>query len=189
MRGIIMIRIHLSKLLGERRWTQAYLAQMTGIRPATISDIYNEVAERLNIEHLDRICEVLDCDLSDLGGMQFGTDGDGNCGYYGADGSLIPFNRMTDYTFYVAAQGYGGGLTFPRSFLDAAGFTKADIHSSKGMHAFNTATTHKNRILYSVHDEIGVDISSNGKFTEGFSVFQLGDGGTGGSWGTVRLYK
>ena len=125
----------------------------------------------------------------DLGGMQFGTDGDGNCGYYGADGSLIPFNRMTDYTFYVAAQGYGGGLTFPRSFLDAAGFTKADIHSSKGMHAFNTATTHKNRILYSVHDEIGVDISSNGKFTEGFSVFQLGDGGTGGSWGTVRLYK
>lgn len=61
-----MIRIHLSKLLGERRWTQAYLAQMTGIRSATISDIYNEVAERLNIEHLDRICEVLDCDLSDL---------------------------------------------------------------------------------------------------------------------------
>ena len=61
-----MIRIHLSKLLGERRWTQAYLAQMTGIRPATILDIYNEVAERLNIEHLDRICEVLDCDLSDL---------------------------------------------------------------------------------------------------------------------------
>ena len=66
MRGIIMIMIHLSKLLGERRWTQAYLAQMTGIRPATISDIYNEVAERLNIEHLDRICEVLDRDLSDL---------------------------------------------------------------------------------------------------------------------------
>ena len=64
-----MIRIHLSKLLGERRWTQAYLAQMTGIAQsslATISDIYNEVAERLNIEHLDRICEVLDCDLSDL---------------------------------------------------------------------------------------------------------------------------
>lgn len=23
--------------------------------------------------------------------MKFGTDGDGNCGYYGADGSLIPF--------------------------------------------------------------------------------------------------
>lgn len=61
-----MIKIHLSKILGEKRWTQAYLSQVTGIRPGTISDIYNEVAERLNIEHLDRICEALDCDLSDL---------------------------------------------------------------------------------------------------------------------------
>ena len=53
--------------LCEKRGISKYrLAQMTGIRPATISDIYNEVAERLNIEHLDRICEVLDCDLSDL---------------------------------------------------------------------------------------------------------------------------
>lgn len=26
-----------------------------------------------------------------LGGLSFGTDGDGNYGYYGADGSLIPF--------------------------------------------------------------------------------------------------
>lgn len=29
---------------------------------------------------------------SSLGGLKFGTDGDGNYGYYGADGSLIPFN-------------------------------------------------------------------------------------------------
>lgn len=28
---------------------------------------------------------------SSLGGMKFGKDGDGNYGYYGADGSLIPF--------------------------------------------------------------------------------------------------
>ena len=61
-----MIRIHLSKLLGEKRWTQAYLAQMTGIRPNTISDIYNEVTERVSLEHLDRICEVLECGLPAL---------------------------------------------------------------------------------------------------------------------------
>lgn len=29
---------------------------------------------------------------SSLGGLNFGTDGDGNYGYYRADGSLIPFN-------------------------------------------------------------------------------------------------
>ncbi len=42
------------------------MAQITGIRPTTISDIYNEVAERLNVEHLDRICEALECDITDL---------------------------------------------------------------------------------------------------------------------------
>lgn len=61
-----MIRILLSTRLGERRWTQADLARMTGIRPSTISDIYHELVERVNLEHLDLICEALDCDLSDL---------------------------------------------------------------------------------------------------------------------------
>lgn len=29
-----------------------------------------------------------------LGGLKFGKDGDGNYGYYGADGSLIPFSNL-----------------------------------------------------------------------------------------------
>lgn len=61
-----MIRIHLSKILGEKRMTQADLARKTGIRPNTISEIYNELIERINIDHLDSICEVLDCDVSDI---------------------------------------------------------------------------------------------------------------------------
>ena len=61
-----MIRILLSTRLGERRMTQAQLARKTGIRPNTIGELYNELAERVSLEHLDRICEALDCDLSDL---------------------------------------------------------------------------------------------------------------------------
>lgn len=61
-----MIRILLSTRLGERRWTQADLARMTGIRPTTINDLYHEIAERINLEHLDLICEALGCDLSDI---------------------------------------------------------------------------------------------------------------------------
>ena len=60
------IRILLSTRLGERRWTQADLARATGIRPSTINDMYHEIAERVNLEHLDLICEALDCELSDL---------------------------------------------------------------------------------------------------------------------------
>ena len=44
---------------------------MTGIRPNTISELYNEVATRISLDHLDLICEALGCDLTDLiGGTQ-----------------------------------------------------------------------------------------------------------------------
>lgn len=61
-----MIRIYLSRLLGERRWTQADLARKTGIRAATINEYYNEFVERVKLEHLDKICEALGCELGDL---------------------------------------------------------------------------------------------------------------------------
>ena len=61
-----MIRILLSTKLGELRWTQADLARKTGIRPSTINDLYHDLAERVNLEHLDLICEALDCDISDI---------------------------------------------------------------------------------------------------------------------------
>lgn len=64
--GVIMIKIHLSAILGKYRMTQAELARKSGIRPATICDIYNEMCDRINLEHLDRICEVLDCNIADL---------------------------------------------------------------------------------------------------------------------------
>lgn len=61
-----MIRILLSTRLGELRWTQADLARKTGIRPSTINEIYHEICERINLDHLDLICEALDCELSDI---------------------------------------------------------------------------------------------------------------------------
>lgn len=61
-----MIRILLSTRLGERRWTQADLARATGIRPNTISDLYHEFADRISFEHLDLICEALNCEVSDI---------------------------------------------------------------------------------------------------------------------------
>lgn len=61
-----MIRIHLSDLLGKKRWTQKYLSDITGIRPNTINQFYHEFVDRISIEHLDKICEAFDCQISDL---------------------------------------------------------------------------------------------------------------------------
>ena len=62
----MMIRIKLSARMGELRCTQAALSRKTGIRPATICELYNELTSRVNLEHLDKICEVLNCDMCDI---------------------------------------------------------------------------------------------------------------------------
>lgn len=61
-----MIRILLSKKLGELRWTQADLSRATGIRPNTINEYYHELSDRINLEHFDLICEALECELSEI---------------------------------------------------------------------------------------------------------------------------
>lgn len=61
-----MIKIHLSKILGEKRMTQKELADRTGIRPATIHEIYHELIERINLEHLSAICKVLNVEVGDI---------------------------------------------------------------------------------------------------------------------------
>lgn len=61
-----MIRILLSNKLGEIRWSQADLARVTGIRPNTINELYHELVDRVNLVHLDLICEALGCELNEL---------------------------------------------------------------------------------------------------------------------------
>ena len=61
-----MIRILLSTRLGELKWTQADLARKTGIRPTTINELFHEILERVTLDHLDLICEALDCELTEL---------------------------------------------------------------------------------------------------------------------------
>lgn len=61
-----MIRILLSRKLGELRWTQADLARATGIRPTTINEYYHEISDRINLQYFDLICKALNCDLSEI---------------------------------------------------------------------------------------------------------------------------
>ena len=61
-----MIKIRLSRILGDIRMTQAELAQKTGIRAATINEMYHELIERVNLDYLSRICKVLDCEVADI---------------------------------------------------------------------------------------------------------------------------
>ena len=44
-----MIKILLSIRLGEKRWTQSKLAKKTGIRAATINELYNDCTDRVSL--------------------------------------------------------------------------------------------------------------------------------------------
>lgn len=62
----MMIKNHLSRILGDRRWSQARLSRETGIRPSTINELYHEIAERVGFDQLDKIWEALHCSLDEL---------------------------------------------------------------------------------------------------------------------------
>lgn len=61
-----MIKIKLSDLLGKNKMTQKALAEMTNIRPATVSKMYYEEVKRIDVKHLNNICKAFDCEISDL---------------------------------------------------------------------------------------------------------------------------
>lgn len=61
-----MVKIALSDRLRERKWTQSELVRRTGIRPNTLGDMYHEVATRVKLDYLNRICQALDCGVGDI---------------------------------------------------------------------------------------------------------------------------
>ncbi len=69
-----MIDIKLRSLLERRGMTQSELAKRTGIRPSTISDICNNNADFIKLDFLNRILEVLKCNLNDVLEFKGGDD-------------------------------------------------------------------------------------------------------------------
>lgn len=61
-----MIKINLSRILGEKRISQAELSRKTGIRPNTISELYNEFSDKVKLKHIELICTALDCNIGDI---------------------------------------------------------------------------------------------------------------------------
>lgn len=60
------MKVKLRSLLMQNGLTQAELAQATGIRPSTVSQLCNNVAVSFKFSHLDLICKFLKCDLNDI---------------------------------------------------------------------------------------------------------------------------
>jgi putative transcriptional regulator len=67
-KGVIGMKIviKLALLLEKANMTQRELARQTGIRVPSINEMYHNQTVRLPLDNLAKICEVLDCDISDI---------------------------------------------------------------------------------------------------------------------------
>jgi len=61
-----MINIKIAELMGKHKLNQKALAEITGIRPNTISALWHGTIKRLEIEQIDKLCSALNCQPGDL---------------------------------------------------------------------------------------------------------------------------
>lgn len=62
---MIKFNIKLQRLL-HNEMTQKELIDLSGIRPQTVSDYENNKAVTIRVEHLNKLCEIFDCQPADL---------------------------------------------------------------------------------------------------------------------------
>lgn len=65
-----MVRFRLHVLMAEKGPGRPYriseIARLTGLQANTVSGIYNNKARRIDLDTIDTLCQVLDCDPGDL---------------------------------------------------------------------------------------------------------------------------
>ena len=61
-----MIKCHLSRMMGEHRLKIAEVARDTGLHRNTITLLYYETATRVDIESIEQLCRLFNCNVGDL---------------------------------------------------------------------------------------------------------------------------
>ena len=61
-----MIKCHLSRLLGERKLKISDVSRETGINRGTLTRMYQETAERVDLSVIGALCDYLECEVADL---------------------------------------------------------------------------------------------------------------------------
>jgi len=63
---IMPIKVHLGRLLGERKLRASEVARKTGINKNTLSSLYNERVSGIRFDTLEKLCKFLNCSIGDL---------------------------------------------------------------------------------------------------------------------------
>lgn len=60
------IKVHLSRIMGEKRIKISELAELTGLHRNGITKLYNEETDGIKFDTLNKLCRVLNCSVEDI---------------------------------------------------------------------------------------------------------------------------
>lgn len=61
-----MIRCHLARLMGERKLKISDVARETGLNRNTVTLLYKETAQKIDLDTIDKLCDLFECEVGDL---------------------------------------------------------------------------------------------------------------------------
>lgn len=61
-----MIRCHLSTLMGAKKMKISDVSRETGLNRSTVTALYQESAKRIEVEAINELCKLFQCDVSEL---------------------------------------------------------------------------------------------------------------------------
>lgn len=61
-----MVRCHLARLMGERKMKIVDVARETGLNRNTVTLLYKETAQRIDLEAIEKLCRLFECEVGDL---------------------------------------------------------------------------------------------------------------------------
>ena len=61
-----MIRCNLSRMMGEKKMKIADVARQTGLHRHTVTSLYKETAQRIELDAIDALCELFDCSVCEM---------------------------------------------------------------------------------------------------------------------------
>ena len=61
-----MIKCHLSVLMGREKLKISDVARLTKLNRSTVTALYNERASRVDLDAVNKLCELFDCTVCEL---------------------------------------------------------------------------------------------------------------------------
>ncbi|AXB05034.1 helix-turn-helix transcriptional regulator [Aeromonas caviae] len=61
-----MTRCHLARMMGEHKMRIADVARETGLSRATLTLLYKETAQKVDLDAIEKLCLLFGCKIGDL---------------------------------------------------------------------------------------------------------------------------